>query len=984
MRPSAFWSRGGSKWCNGIEVPFQDTRLYRALTLPNHLQVLLVSDATTEKAAAAMAVQVGHQSDPANIPGLAHFLEHMLFLGTEKFPDETSYKKFLSAHGGRSNASTSAVDTNYYFDVGPAHLHGALDRFAQFFISPLFTPTVTEREMHAVDAENAKNYQNDARRLYQLSKSLSNPVHPFHKFGTGNLTTLGHRPRAQGVDIRKELLAFYDRHYSANAMKLVVYGKEDLNVLEDWATTLFSPVANNSVESPRVADGCHPYEQPQQGREIQVVPVKDVRLLELSFPLPPVRAQYLTKPHRMLAYLFGYEGHGSLLAYFKAMGYANSLTAGLTKDFSDWAMFSIKITLTDEGVANYQTMAQACFHFINLVSAAPPDLLASYFEEAQALANLRFRFRNQEQPIHYVSWLTSNIQTFPVESVIVGPSLLDHHDDAGVRSLLKLMDPSRVRLTLVSKTVTPVATEPWLHAAYSDSPLLVESVDPSLLSDSSALYLPPPTNPFIPLSFDLMPSSSTASFKDMHVLRDDHQCRLWLKPGNSFGKPKTSLRLKFYHSLVYASPMHAVLTELFASCVRDKVAQDLYDADVAGMKVSVSTSPTGVTLHMDGYSDTLSLVVAKVLEIVVNPRLMEPSFHRLKDKLVRGYANAALDEPHVHAIQVRSWHLTTPAWSTPEKLAVAGGHGSSVTWESLVEHAMVLLQSGFTEGFVYGNVDKSQAQELMACVDRALQAVRGNTSEWMARSCAPTVAPPRRNIRLDGNYVVRERNPNKSNPNGAVNVLYQLGEDSPTMRATSALLAQLIKVPCFSTLRTNEQLGYLVSSGQYISHNVVYVYISIQSNKYSPLHLQARVDEFCRAFHSQLQRSLVDGDDDFQQHQASVVAQLVEAPKTYEQDCDRLWHDITSESYDFGLREKVAAVVPTLTLASVVDVVYGRLVNPASRHRLSVQIFAPTDNIPPHPGVDATVIGDRSQFKKRMGLFPARARHAGVDHPAKL
>ncbi|RHY91232.1 hypothetical protein DYB37_000502 [Aphanomyces astaci] len=217
MRPSAFWSRGGSKWCNGIEVSLQDSRLYRAFTLPNCLEVLLVSDAASEKAAAAMAVQVGHQSDPADIPGLAHFLEHMLFLGTEKFPDETSYKKYLSAHGkfalpcswdaydaagGRSNASTSAVDTNYYFDVGPAHLHGALDRFAQFFVAPLFTPSATEREMKAVDAENAKNYQNDARRLYQLSKSLANPLHPFHKFGTGNLHTLGHRPQTLGLDIR--------------------------------------------------------------------------------------------------------------------------------------------------------------------------------------------------------------------------------------------------------------------------------------------------------------------------------------------------------------------------------------------------------------------------------------------------------------------------------------------------------------------------------------------------------------------------------------------------------------------------------------------------------------------------------------------------------------------------------------------------------------------------------------------------------------
>ena len=45
------------------------------------LQVLLVSDPSTDKAAAAMDVHIGHMSDPSNLPGLAHFCEHMLFLG---------------------------------------------------------------------------------------------------------------------------------------------------------------------------------------------------------------------------------------------------------------------------------------------------------------------------------------------------------------------------------------------------------------------------------------------------------------------------------------------------------------------------------------------------------------------------------------------------------------------------------------------------------------------------------------------------------------------------------------------------------------------------------------------------------------------------------------------------------------------------------------------------------------------------------------
>ena len=74
----------------------------------------------------------------------------MLFLGTEKYPDENEYSKYLANHNGTYNAYTADNNTNYYFDVAPEHLKGALDRFGQFFISPLLTEDATDREMKAV------------------------------------------------------------------------------------------------------------------------------------------------------------------------------------------------------------------------------------------------------------------------------------------------------------------------------------------------------------------------------------------------------------------------------------------------------------------------------------------------------------------------------------------------------------------------------------------------------------------------------------------------------------------------------------------------------------------------------------------------------------------------------------------------------------------------------------------------------------------
>lgn len=164
-------------------------------------------------------------SDPDDLPGLAHFCEHMLFLGTEKYPQENDYNMFLSQNGGTSNAVTYMDQTNYYFDVTPDKLEDALDRFAQFFLKPLFTESLTELELNAIHSEHEKNITNDSWRLRQVDKSSSNPNHPFSKFGTGNRETLDIIPKRKGISVREKLLEFHENYYSANIMALCVLGK---------------------------------------------------------------------------------------------------------------------------------------------------------------------------------------------------------------------------------------------------------------------------------------------------------------------------------------------------------------------------------------------------------------------------------------------------------------------------------------------------------------------------------------------------------------------------------------------------------------------------------------------------------------------------------------------------------------------------------------------------------------------------------------
>ena len=223
-----------------IKKPKIDTNEYKYLVLENKMRVILVHDATADKSAACMDVDVGQLWDPPNRCGLAHFCEHMLFLGSKKYPKEDELKNYLQNNSGDTNAWTSNTDTNYYFSVSNAGFEGALDRFASVFQEPLFDPSSCDREVKAVDSENARYLNMDSWRFWHLMKLTSLPGSPYCKFGVGDLE---HLQKESGL--RDDLLKFYKDYYSSNLMVLCLLSKHSMDVMEDWVRKYFTPIPNH-------------------------------------------------------------------------------------------------------------------------------------------------------------------------------------------------------------------------------------------------------------------------------------------------------------------------------------------------------------------------------------------------------------------------------------------------------------------------------------------------------------------------------------------------------------------------------------------------------------------------------------------------------------------------------------------------------------------------------------------------------------------
>lgn len=274
----------------------QDAKIYRGIVLENGIKVLLISDPTTSKSASCLTVEVGHMSDPNEIPGLAHLCEHAMFLGSEMYPNENDFRLFLNENGGTSNAQTFADVTKYFFDIVPEKLAEALDRFSQMFIAPLFNETAVMREISAVNSEHEKNVACDAWRIRMINKVCANKNHSYCKFGTGNKDTLVQ----YGIDIRKELLEFYNTWYrSGNLMNLVVMGKDPPDVLETMVRKYFlSGIKNKKTKMPVWSDEV--FSKDSMMTKTFVVPIKDVRSMTLSFQTPNLLSFYKSRVSRVI------------------------------------------------------------------------------------------------------------------------------------------------------------------------------------------------------------------------------------------------------------------------------------------------------------------------------------------------------------------------------------------------------------------------------------------------------------------------------------------------------------------------------------------------------------------------------------------------------------------------------------------------------------------------------------------------------------
>uniref|UniRef100_A0A803T5H3 Nardilysin convertase n=1 Tax=Anolis carolinensis TaxID=28377 RepID=A0A803T5H3_ANOCA len=786
-----------------------------------------------------------------DLPGLAHFLEHMVFMGSKKYPDENGFDTFLKKHGGSDNASTDAERTVFHFDIQKKYFKEALDRWAQFFIHPLMIKDAIDREVEAVDSEYQIARPSDANRREILLGSLAKPGYPMRKFFWGNAETLKHVPKKKNIDTYARLRDFWKRHYSAHYMNLVVQSR--------------------------------------------VIPVKEIHSLSISWALPTQEKNYRVKPLFYISWLMGHEGKGSVLSVLRKKFWALALFGGNGEtgfeQNSAYSLFSISVTLTDEGLEHFYEVIHLIFQYLKMLKKNGPE------------KRYPFDFSNivcpQADPLEYVENISEYMHIYQKEDLLIGDQLLTEYKPEIIADVLNHLTPQKVNIFFLSPIHEGMChlKEKWFGTKYcvSDIDEYWRKLWATDFELNPEFHLPG-ENKYIATDFSVKPFSKKATEYPQKILNTPQGC-LWYKEDNKFGVPKAFICFYLVSPLIQQSALNVVLFDVFVNILSQNLAEPAYEADVAQLEYKVLAKEHGLIIRVKGFNHKLPLLFQLVINHLADLSISPSAFQMIIEHVKKTYFNYLIQTDTLSK-DLRLTVLEYGRWSLTEKYQTIT---NGISLESFLEFVKAFKSQLWVEGLVQGNFTAQESKEFMNYIVQKL-------------CFLPLIHPCPIQFRVielpNAHILCKVKSLHKGDPNSDVTVYYQVIEirilfipfDIPPYCAMIHM-----EEPCFDFLRTKNTLGYQVYPSIRNTSGILgfSVTVTTQAAKYNTEFVDRKIEEFMVLFEEKL-RNL--SEEEF----LAQISALIKLKRTDDsnlgEEVDRNWNEVVTQQYLFDrlAREIVA------------------------------------------------------------------------------
>lgn len=880
-----------------IEKRPLDNKNYQFAQLENGIKILLIQDKNAKLSAVSLSVGTGSSGEPSSIEGLAHYLEHMLFLGSEKYPKADNFMEFVSQNGGSYNAYTASDETNFFFSIKPVALNEALARFSDFFAAPLLTEEFMQREQEAVHAEYTSKLQDDARRTLDALRQSFNSQNPLSRFSAGNKETLKITP-----ELRPALVKFFNENYISSNMGLVVLTPDSLDATKKLLTKHFVNIKDgDKQELPQVDI----FTENFLPAKLEIKSLEDSYKLQLYFPTKNPEKLYRQKPDYYLAHLISYEGEGSILALLKELGWGLSLVAGNSFTYEDSGLFTIQLKLTPEGFNNLSQVKQLIFDYINLI--AQEGIEKWRYDELKELFAGHWNYKEGENPLNLVMSLASKLKKVAAKDILKSNYIFSEYDPNLIQEFLQKINARNMLEVVIAPNIATDKQTKWLKTPYKLTSLTRDLLTENKHPLSASRFLPP-KNPYL-AEQKMLTTKVEAPFE----FYTSNNLQIFVGEDASFNTPKIFYRFKFESEIATKSAKMSVVNMLLAKWLKDATEAKTYDAYLADLEAKVLTNKNGLILAIDGLSAKSGELLSLLLEELRYGDISSTKFDILKADLLRNLANKKY-RPLTQQIFENFHNEIMPPKFTDASLIE---NLRKLHLADFEKYRREFLFSSKISAFLYANINKSASEDIK---QRLTDFIQVGTSA-KTKALTTNILPVGQTFSID----LHIKNPDKG-------FLYyiQAPDASIENRAKFALLTRLQDAEFFYQLRTLKQLGYVVAN---INQPLAYVAgtsFLVQAPSTSLEDIYKSVTEF---LHKDKERLNNLSAQDFAAFKAGLINLLEKPDDNLTKKASRFWQKIFYKQAPIDDRAEIIVALEALTLkdmhnfyADILAKKYGELI----------------------------------------------------------
>ncbi|ABC29032.1 peptidase family M16 (insulinase) protein [Hahella chejuensis KCTC 2396] len=889
----------------------EQSKQYSYLQLDNGLKVLTISDSSLNKARIALEASVGTQQDPQDILGMAHFLEHMLFLGSEKYPDADGLQTYLAQHGGSTNATTDYNATNYHFDVEPKHLEGALDLFADAMSAPRLDSTYVGRERNAIQAEYQYRKDMVYWRLTDAASEAFATNHPITRFGMGNAKSF---EAFNDQELANRVRAWWTTHYSAEKMSLVISAPQSNEVLESLVKEKFKRLPVRQA-APRANQ-----EPLRLNRIPSLVKTKfnDLeRYMILYFPISDIREEYKAAPEEFIRYLLEQQVPQTLSSNLRGYSYAKGVSVRFNTDDPGASRIEVYVNLHYKGGEQYWDVIRRLMAYVDILKKAP--LEEWRFNEFQKTRGLQWCYFDDLS----IANTAHNLNLYGPSYALAKGYVAEEFNPALYQKILEAIRPDNMMAIVTHPDFVLSRESKWFSTPYSVS-MLSPSEQKHYLPKESYYMALPPANPFLPKGKVQIAGGDIAATPEL--LNTHQNIKAWYGKNTEAGSPLAYYFVSLRSPEMDKDQRSAALTQLFWSLLRKKFEHQMLIAEEVNTTLDIERQKNGIALHFHGYPESIELLLSQILE--------EIKTFRVKERRYEGYRYGWMEFLNKYTEET---HPLTVAQETADNILYSPSYSRSdlgkgmqgASYSRMINLLEDFKNSLHVTSLAYGNIEQAQAEAWNKMVADAIVNKKSTPriKEYVTRI-------PKGVTRLFEESIFTD----------SVSLVYVQGSSaSYEERAHFKLLEKMLSESFFKELRTEKQLGYVVHA---TSNNYLHIpgmKFKMQSPVSGPDKLELETLSFIKGFFDILKDIQ---EKDFSVFKNTLVAEL-NADKELENKAYGYWKEIKNGSLHFDASKRMADAVESISRDNFINW-YGQRFTSSESRLLSILVEGDAHSIDTH------------------------------------